>query len=291
MFGSAMRFSRRAATKISAPALATHPLPIIVTSGRMKRITSWIVSPDSTWPPGEWMTIRIGASLSLASASSCAVVACASSLVISRRSAPSGSSAGSGAPRRPAAGARGRSSCGSFGSESGSSMAPERPAAATCPPCPAGASSCPNVSIACGRWTGRPRASHHPVMTDELDEQLPRGVAVSRRHGAPPWQVDAGERPSLHVVVEGSFHLVQHEQRVLELAPGDLVLVGAGPPGSAPREQRLRCLPSPPGARSPAGRAALGHVRRRARGAAGAAARRPPSRPRTRALRRASWRS
>jgi AraC-like DNA-binding protein len=88
-------------------------------------------------------------------------------------------------------------------------------------------------------------------MTDELDEQLPRGVAVSRRHGAPPWQVDAGERPSLHVVVEGSFHLVQHEQRVLELAPGDLVLVGAGPPGSAPREQRLRCLPSPPGARSP----------------------------------------
>ncbi|MCY1009378.1 AraC family transcriptional regulator [Nannocystis pusilla] len=88
-------------------------------------------------------------------------------------------------------------------------------------------------------------------MADELDEQLPRGVSVSRRQGAPPWQVDAGEQPSLHVVVEGSFHLVQHEQRVLELAPGDLVLVGAGPPGPALREPRLRCLPAPPGARSP----------------------------------------
>ncbi|PCC74954.1 AraC-type DNA-binding protein [Nannocystis exedens] len=88
-------------------------------------------------------------------------------------------------------------------------------------------------------------------MADEIDEQVPRGVTVSRRHGAPPWQVDAGELPSLHVVVEGFFRLVHGEQRVLELAPGDVVLVGAGPPGAAPREPRLRCLPPPPGARAP----------------------------------------
>lgn len=88
-------------------------------------------------------------------------------------------------------------------------------------------------------------------MADEIDEQLPRGVTVSRRHGTPPWQVDAGEQPSLHVVVEGSFHLVHDEQRVLELAPGDLVLVGAGRPDAASRRHSFRCLPPAPGARSP----------------------------------------
>ncbi|WAS91527.1 AraC family transcriptional regulator [Nannocystis punicea] len=87
-------------------------------------------------------------------------------------------------------------------------------------------------------------------MADEFDEQLPRGVTVSRRHGTPPWQVDAGELPSLHVVVEGSFQLVQGEERILELAPGDLVLVGAEPARAASPEPRLRCLPPPPGARA-----------------------------------------
>lgn len=87
-------------------------------------------------------------------------------------------------------------------------------------------------------------------MADETDDQLPRGVAVSRRHGPPPWQVDTGERPSLHVVVDGSFHLVHAGQRVLDLMPGDLVLVGAGPPGATLREHHLRCLPPAPGPRS-----------------------------------------
>ncbi|XYH93030.1 helix-turn-helix domain-containing protein [Sorangium sp. So ce1128] len=84
-------------------------------------------------------------------------------------------------------------------------------------------------------------------MADEMERQLPRGVAVSRRHGAPPWGVDAGDPPSLHVVVQGSFHLAQDGARVLELEPGDVVLLGAGPRGAAPREHSLRCV-APPGA-------------------------------------------
>jgi len=54
-----------------APALATQPVPIMLscTSLRMKRTMSWIVSPDSTWPPGELMYTSIG-SLASRSASS-----------------------------------------------------------------------------------------------------------------------------------------------------------------------------------------------------------------------------
>ncbi|WP_437497829.1 AraC family transcriptional regulator [Sorangium sp. So ce1099] len=85
-------------------------------------------------------------------------------------------------------------------------------------------------------------------MADEMERQLPRGVAVSRRHGAPPWGVDAGEPPSLHVVVQGSFHLAQDGARLLELEPGDVVLLGAGQRGAAPREHSLRCVAPPPGA-------------------------------------------
>jgi AraC-like DNA-binding protein len=87
-------------------------------------------------------------------------------------------------------------------------------------------------------------------MADESDEQLPRGVAVSRRREAPPWQVDTGERPSLHIVIDGSFQLARGEARVLELAPGDLVLVGAGPRGAADRGHSLRCV-APAGAAAP----------------------------------------
>lgn len=51
--------------------------------------------------------------------------------------------------------------------------------------------------------------------------------------------------------MEGTFHLVRADQRLLELAPGDVVLVGAGPFAAAPREHYLRCLPSAQGCRSP----------------------------------------
>ncbi|WP_438021923.1 AraC family transcriptional regulator [Sorangium sp. So ce233] len=85
-------------------------------------------------------------------------------------------------------------------------------------------------------------------MADEMERQLPRGVAVSRRHGAPPWGVSAGDPPSLHVVVRGSFFLAQGGARVLGLEPGDVVLLGAGPRGAAPREHSLRCVAPPSGA-------------------------------------------
>lgn len=85
-------------------------------------------------------------------------------------------------------------------------------------------------------------------MADEMERQLPRGVAVSRRHGAPPWGVSAGDPPSLHVVVQGSFFLAQDGARVLGLEPGDVVLLGAGPRGAAPREHSLRCVAPPSGA-------------------------------------------
>jgi hypothetical protein len=49
-------------TKISAPALATHPVPTIRTRGFTNRIMSWIVSPDSTCPPCELMKMVIGSS-------------------------------------------------------------------------------------------------------------------------------------------------------------------------------------------------------------------------------------
>jgi len=87
-------------------------------------------------------------------------------------------------------------------------------------------------------------------MADRIERQLPRGVAVSRRHGAPPWRVGAGDLPSLHVVVQGSFQVSQGEARVLELEAGDLVILGAGPRGAEPRERSLRCVAPPPGAAS-----------------------------------------
>ena len=56
-----------------APALATQPVPITFTLGPQKRIMSWMVSPLSTWPPGELMITRISLSFSAASAVSWAV--------------------------------------------------------------------------------------------------------------------------------------------------------------------------------------------------------------------------
>ena len=47
---------------------------------------SKIVSPDSTWPPGELMNMRIGLSLSEDSATSCAVMARATLSLISPNS-------------------------------------------------------------------------------------------------------------------------------------------------------------------------------------------------------------
>lgn len=70
-------------------------------------------------------------------------------------------------------------------------------------------------------------------MVDETEEQ--RAGSVSRRHGPPPWQVDAGARTSLHVVVEGSFQLTRDAAPAVALAQGDVVLV-------APQAHRLRCI-------------------------------------------------
>ena len=83
VLGRQKRSSRGTDTKISAPALATHPVPTILTRGLMKRITSWMVSPDSTWPPCELMKRVIGLSESAASASSCAITCEASAWLIS----------------------------------------------------------------------------------------------------------------------------------------------------------------------------------------------------------------
>ncbi|WP_437572949.1 AraC family transcriptional regulator [Sorangium sp. So ce887] len=87
-------------------------------------------------------------------------------------------------------------------------------------------------------------------MADDVERQLPRGVAVSRHpaHPGTHFRVGAADPPSLHVVVQGSFHLSQDGERVLPLDPGDLVLLGFGPRGAAPCEQSLRCVAPPPGA-------------------------------------------
>ena len=69
MLGRQRRRSRGTDTKISAPALATQPVPMTFTRGPQKRITSWIMSPDSTCPPGEEISMLIGLSLSSAKAS------------------------------------------------------------------------------------------------------------------------------------------------------------------------------------------------------------------------------
>ena len=65
------------------PALATQPVPITCTFGRMNRTMSWMVSPDSTWPPGELMIIRIGSLFSSASANSWAEMLSATFWLIS----------------------------------------------------------------------------------------------------------------------------------------------------------------------------------------------------------------
>jgi len=55
VLGRQKRRSLWPARKISAPALATQPVPIIRTgeTPSTNRIMSWMVSPLSTWPPGE----------------------------------------------------------------------------------------------------------------------------------------------------------------------------------------------------------------------------------------------
>ena len=66
-----------------APADATQPVPITFTGAPQKRIMSWMVSPLSTWPPGELMITRIGLSLSPANAVIWAVTRSASRMLIS----------------------------------------------------------------------------------------------------------------------------------------------------------------------------------------------------------------
>src|SRR5260221_667073 len=48
---------------MSAPALAHQPVATARTSACTKRTRSWMVSADSTWPPGELMIRRIGSRL------------------------------------------------------------------------------------------------------------------------------------------------------------------------------------------------------------------------------------
>ena len=83
VLGRQRRFSFLAPRKMCAPALATQPVPITFTSTPQKRIMSWMVSPLSTWPPGELMIIRIGLSLSAAKAVIWAVTRSASRMSIS----------------------------------------------------------------------------------------------------------------------------------------------------------------------------------------------------------------
>jgi hypothetical protein len=68
VLGRQTRRSFGAARKMWVPALATQPLPIVVTGARTKRIMSWMASPDSTCPPGDEISTLIGASDSCASA-------------------------------------------------------------------------------------------------------------------------------------------------------------------------------------------------------------------------------
>ncbi|WP_437719846.1 AraC family transcriptional regulator [Sorangium sp. So ce861] len=98
-------------------------------------------------------------------------------------------------------------------------------------------------------------------MADEMERQLPRGVAVSRHHGHPGalWRASAGAPPSLHVVVQGAFRLSQDGACpldgacadgacALELDAGDLVLLGFGARGAGSGEQSLCCVAPPTGA-------------------------------------------
>src|SRR5256885_2175228 len=86
VFGRQTRRSFGAARNTCVPALATQPVPTVVTGARTKRMTSWIASPDSTWPPGDEISMLIGASDSSASAISRVQVARATVCVISPNS-------------------------------------------------------------------------------------------------------------------------------------------------------------------------------------------------------------
>jgi hypothetical protein len=86
--GQAIAVFLSAPTKISAPAEATQPEPMVRTVGRMNLITSWIMSPDSTCPPGEEISMLIGSSLSSARARRWATVRCASLSLMARRRSP-----------------------------------------------------------------------------------------------------------------------------------------------------------------------------------------------------------
>ena len=72
VLGRQSRRSFTPARKISAPALATQPVPMTRTgaTASTKRIMSWMVSPLSTWPPGELTNTSMGWSEAPASASS-----------------------------------------------------------------------------------------------------------------------------------------------------------------------------------------------------------------------------
>jgi AraC-like DNA-binding protein len=82
------------------------------------------------------------------------------------------------------------------------------------------------------------------VMADDW-ERLLRGVGASRREGAPPWHVEAAAcaHASIHVVVRGWFRLAEGPLYTLDLAPGDIVLVGP----SRDAERRLHCVAPSPG--------------------------------------------
>src|SRR3954471_22877848 len=83
VFGRQTRFSFGGARKMCVPALATQPVPMVVTFAAMNLITSWMASPDSTWPPGEEISMLIGASDSSASAIKRVQAARATACVIS----------------------------------------------------------------------------------------------------------------------------------------------------------------------------------------------------------------
>src|SRR4051812_1191460 len=86
VFGRQTRRSFGAARNTCVPALATQPVPTVVTGARTKRMMSWIASPDSTWPPGDEISMLMGASDSSASAIRRVQVARASACVISPNS-------------------------------------------------------------------------------------------------------------------------------------------------------------------------------------------------------------
>jgi AraC-like DNA-binding protein len=77
-------------------------------------------------------------------------------------------------------------------------------------------------------------------MALEIERQLPRGAAVSRRLGPPPWRASAGDGPTLHLILRGSWHLCHDDRPALDLDSGDLVILGA-----EGGDRSLRCVPEP----------------------------------------------